>query len=38
MVRTRIAEGKTTEWKSSAVRAYQRRTKQADSLIADAYW
>ncbi len=32
------AEGKTTEWKSSAVRAYQRRTKQADSLIADAYW
>jgi transposase-like protein len=31
------AAGKTTEWKSSALRAYQRRTKQADSLIASAY-
>src|SRR5262245_11794482 len=31
------AEGKTTEWKSSALRAYQRRTQQADSLIAGAY-
>ena len=31
------AEGKTTEWTSSALRAYQRRTKQADSLIAGAY-
>ena len=31
------AEGTTTEWKSSALRAYQRRTKQADSLIAGAY-
>ena len=31
------AEGKTTEWKSGALRAYQRRTKQADSLIAGAY-
>src|SRR5256885_12237538 len=31
------AEGKTTEWKSKAPRAYQRRTKQADSLIAGAY-
>ena len=30
------AEGKT-EWKSTALRAYQRRTKQADSLIAGAY-
>src|SRR5262249_28600457 len=30
------AEGKTTEWKSSALRAYHRRTKQADSLIAGA--
>jgi putative transposase len=28
------AAGKTTEWKSSALRAYQRRTQQADSLIA----
>ena len=31
------AEGKTTEWKSKALRAYQRRTKQADLLIAGAY-
>jgi len=31
------AAGKTTEWKSSALRAYQRRTQQADSLIAGAY-
>jgi len=31
------AEGKTTEWKSQALRAYQRRTRQADSLIAGAY-
>jgi transposase-like protein len=30
-------EGKTSEWKSKALRAYQRRTKQADSLIAGAY-
>jgi len=31
------AEGKTTEWKSTALRAYQRRTKRTDSLIASAY-
>jgi putative transposase len=31
------AEGKTTEWRSKALRAYQRRTRQADSLIAGAY-
>jgi transposase-like protein len=31
------ADGKTTEWKSTALRAYQRRTKQADALIAGAY-
>src|SRR5260370_517272 len=31
------AEGKTTEWKSTALRAYQRRTRHADSLIAGAY-
>jgi putative transposase len=31
------ADGKTTEWKSSALRAYQRRTAPADSLIAGAY-
>jgi putative transposase len=30
-------QGKTTEWKSTALRAYQRRTKQADSLIAGTY-
>src|SRR5271169_4740998 len=35
--RLNTAEGKTTEWKSTALRAYQRRTKQADSLIASAY-
>jgi len=35
--RLQSAAGKTTEWKSSALRAYQRRTKQADSLIAAAY-
>jgi transposase-like protein len=39
MPRARLdaAEGKTREWKSTALRAYQRRTRQADSLIADAY-
>jgi putative transposase len=31
------AEGKTVEWKSKGLRAYQRRTKQADALIAGAY-
>lgn len=30
-------EGKTTEWKSQSLRAYQRRTKAADALIASAY-
>src|SRR5262247_368294 len=35
--RLESAAGKTTEWRSSALRAYQRRTKQADSLIASAY-
>ena len=29
--------GPDTEWKSAALRAYQRRTKQADALIAGAY-
>jgi putative transposase len=29
--------GKTTEWRSAALQAYQRRTAQADSLIAGAY-
>jgi transposase-like protein len=31
------ADGKTIEWKSQALRAYQRRTKQADALIAGSY-
>src|SRR6267154_14282 len=35
--RLATAESKTTEWKSTALRAYQRRTKRADSLIAGAY-
>jgi transposase-like protein len=30
-------EGKTTEWKSQALRAYQRRTLTADALIASTY-
>src|SRR3979411_789313 len=30
-------DGKTAEWKSKALRAYQRRTKQAEALIAGAY-
>ena len=34
--RTRLntADGKTTEWKSQALRAYQRRTLAADALVA----
>ena len=30
-------DGKTTEWKSQALRAYQRRTLAADALIAGTY-
>src|ERR1700726_3326008 len=30
-------DGKVTEWKSKALLAYQRRTKQAEALIAGAY-
>jgi transposase-like protein len=30
-------DGKTTEWKSQALRAYQRRTLAADALIASVY-
>ena len=30
-------EDKTVEWKSKALRAYQRRTKAADALIASSY-
>src|SRR3989449_9497314 len=35
--RLNTPEGKTTEWKSQALRAYQRRTLAADALIASAY-
>lgn len=35
--RLQTAEGKTTEWKSQALRAYQRRTLAADALIASTY-
>ena len=31
------AGGKTSEWRSASLRAYQRRTKAADALIASAY-
>jgi transposase-like protein len=31
------ADGRTTEWKSQALRAYQRRTLAADALIAGSY-
>ena len=31
------ADGRTTEWKSKALRTYQRRTLVADALIASAY-
>jgi len=30
-------DGRTTEWRSQALRAYQRRTRAADALIAGAY-
>ena len=35
--RLNTPEGKTTEWKSKALRAYQRRTLAADALIAGSY-
>ena len=31
------ADGKTSEWRSASLRAYQRRTRAADALIAGAY-
>jgi putative transposase len=31
------ADGKTAEWKNATIPAYQRRTRQADALIAGAY-
>jgi transposase-like protein len=35
--RLQAADGKTKEWKSEALRAYQRRTLAADALIAGTY-
>ena len=35
--RLNTPDGKTTEWKSTALRAYQRRTLVADALIASSY-
>lgn len=35
--RLQAGDGKTSEWKSQALRAYQRRTKAADALIASSY-
>jgi len=35
--RIEVGDGKTIEWKSKALRAYQRRTKAADALIASTY-
>src|SRR5438093_2624333 len=35
--RLNTSEGGTTEWKSQALRAYQRRTLAADALIASTY-
>jgi transposase-like protein len=35
--RLTTSAGKTTEWKSRALRAYQRRTLAADALIASSY-
>jgi transposase-like protein len=35
--RLTAADGKTSEWKSKALPAYQRRTRAADALIAGAY-
>jgi putative transposase len=35
--RIEAPDGKTTEWKSNVLPAYQRRTKAADALIAGAY-
>jgi hypothetical protein len=35
--RIEAADGKTTEWRSKILPAYQRRTKSADALIAGAY-
>ncbi len=31
------SDGKTAKWRNATIPAYQRRTKQADALIAGAY-
>ena len=36
-VTVKSEDGKTSEWKSKSLRAYQRRTKSADALITGAY-
>jgi hypothetical protein len=36
-IRRGACDGKTTEWKSQALRSYQRRTLAADALIAGTY-
>ena len=35
--RLNTPDGKTTEWRSRTLRAYQRRTLAADALIAGCY-
>jgi transposase-like protein len=35
--RLQKADGKTSEWRNKALRAYQRRTVAADAVIAGAY-
>jgi transposase-like protein len=35
--RLEVSDSKTVEWKNATIPAYQRRTKQADALIAGAY-
>src|SRR3977135_3964470 len=35
--RLETSDSKTVEWKNATIPAYQRRTKQADALIAGAY-
>jgi hypothetical protein len=36
-IEPKTSDGKTTEWKCQSLRAYQRRTRAADALIAGAY-
>jgi hypothetical protein len=37
LARVARSDGKTVEWRNATIPAYQRRTKQADALIAGAY-